>query len=182
MHVVVVSNVSWTSWYDLNTALKLDPTASSALATSLTASPTTLASFTTFQNLTHFAVVQRFWPYISKIEKVAKKLRYFVILSQPSSHNHPSIIKGVWSLNDRCVVVVNMENFPDWPQGDSWYVTTFWETVESLVLTGFMSDQGHRWPMEYKKAWQHCGGMVAHLRHGLASGRCNVIQNQTIIE
>ena len=151
-HVVVVSNVSWTSWYDLDTALKLDPTASSAPATSLTASPTTLASFAAFQNLTHFAVAQRFWPYISKIEKAAKKLHYFVILSQPSSRNHPSIIKGVRSLNDRRVVVVSMENFSDWSQGDSRYVSTFWETVESLVSNGFMTDQGHRWPMEYPKA------------------------------
>jgi hypothetical protein len=141
-HVVVVSNFTWTSWYDLDRALKLKPTASSAPA----ATPTTLASFAAFQNLTHFAVAQRYWPYISKIRKVAKKLRYFVILSQSKPLVLRSIVKAVRSLNDRRFVVVNMEHFSDWPQGDSRCVTTFWETVETLVSGGFISDQGDRWP------------------------------------
>ena len=148
-HIVLVSNFSYIAWDDLERALKL---ASSAPAASLTAAPTALALVDAFQNLTHFAVARVAWRNISIIQKVAKKLRYFVILSQPSSLVYPSIIEGVQSLNDRRVVVVNMENFSDWPQGDSRCVTTFWETVETLVSNGFMSDQGHKWPMEYEKA------------------------------
>lgn len=147
-HVIIVSNSTWTVWYDLDRALAFDPTASSAPEASLIATPTTLASFAAFQNLSHFAVAQRCWPYISKIRKVAKKLRYFVIfLSQSNTVVHRSIIKAVRSLNDRRFVVVNMERFSDWPQGDSRCVTTFWETVESLVSGGFISDQGDKWSM-----------------------------------
>ena len=144
-HVVVVSDSCWTPWYDLDRALKVDPTASSAPAASLTATPTTLASFAAFQNLTHFAVVQKLWPYTLRVRKVAKKLRYFVILSQFKISNQPSIISSIRLLNDRRFVVVNMGHFSDWPQGDSRCVTTFWETVETLVLGGFISDQGDRW-------------------------------------
>jgi hypothetical protein len=149
-HVVVVTNFSWTSWYDLDRALTLDPTASSASEASLTATPTTLASFAAFQNLTHFAVAEIAWKYISKIRQVAKKLRCLVILSRANSLFHPCVIQGVRSLNDRRIVVVNMEYFSDWPQGDSRYVTTFWETVETLVSGGFISDQGDKWSMGYE--------------------------------
>jgi hypothetical protein len=145
-HVVVVSDFSWTPWYDLDRALKLDPTAISA---SQTATPATLASFDAFQNLTHFAVAEIAWQYVSKIRKVAKKLRYFVILSRANSLFYPILIRRVRSLDDRRFVVVNMEIFSDWPQGDSRCVTTFWETVETLVLGGFLSDQGDKWSMGY---------------------------------
>ena len=145
-HVVLVSNFSYIAWDEIEWALKL---ASSAPAASLTAAPTALDAF---QNLTHFAVARVAWRNISIIQKVAKKLRYFVILSQPSSLVYPSIIEGVRSLNDRRVVVVSMEDFSDWPQGDSRCVTTFWEMVETLVSNGFISDQGHKWPIGYKKA------------------------------
>jgi hypothetical protein len=151
-HIVLVSNFSYIAWDDLERALKLNLRASSALAASLTATPTTLASFDAFQNLTHFAIARVAWRQISIIRQVAKKLRYFVILSRPNTLTHPSIIQGVWSLNDRRLVVVNMEDFSDWPQGDSRCVTTFWETVETLVSNGFISDQGDKWPMGYEKA------------------------------
>ena len=142
-HIVLVSNFSYIAWDEIEWALKLEP------AASLTAAPPALDAF---QNLTHFAVARVAWRYISIIQKVAKKLRYFVILSQPSSLVYPSIIEGVRSLNDRRLVVVNMEDFLDWPQGDSRCVTTFWETAETLVSGGFISDQGHQWPIEYEEA------------------------------
>ncbi|EDR12200.1 uncharacterized protein LACBIDRAFT_323297 [Laccaria bicolor S238N-H82] len=152
-HVVVVSNFSWTSWIDLDRALNLKSTASSAPVASLTATPTTLASFAAFQNLTHFAVAQRYWPHISNIREVAQKLRYFVILSQSDALVHRDIImRAVLSLNDRRLVVVNMKHFWDWPQGDSRFVTTFWDKVETLVSGGFISDQGDRWPTRYERA------------------------------
>ena len=149
-HVVVVSDSCWTPWYDLDRALKVDPTTSSAPAASLTATPTTLASFAAFQNLTHFAVVQKLWPYTLRVRKVAKKLRYFVILSQFTFSNQP-IISSIRLLNDRRFVVVNMGHFWDWPQGDSRCVTTFWETVEALISGGFISDQGDKWSVGCEK-------------------------------
>jgi hypothetical protein len=151
-HIVLVSNFSYIAWDDLERALELNLRASSAPAASLTATPTTLASFDAFQNLTHFAIARVAWRQISIIRQVAKKLRYFVILSRPNTLTHPSIIQGVWSLNDRRLVAINMEDFSDWPQGDSQCVTTFWETVETLVSNGFISDQGDKWPMGYEKA------------------------------
>ena len=142
-HVVVLSYSSTiATWDDLERA-------SSAPTASLAATPTTLASFDAFQNLTHIAVGRKAWPYISQIRKVAKKLCYFAILTIGNSLLYRIVIQEVRSLNDRRFVVVNRKHF--W-EGDSRCVTTFWETVETLVSSGFISDRGHRWPMEYEKA------------------------------
>ncbi|EDR12668.1 uncharacterized protein LACBIDRAFT_311339 [Laccaria bicolor S238N-H82] len=147
-HIVLVSNFSYIAWDIYEWLIEVDLRATS----SLTATHTPLASFIAFQNLTHFAVSRVAWRYVSIIQKVAKKLRYFVILSQPGSLVYPSIIEGVRSLNDHRLVVVSMEDFSDWPQGDSRGVTTFWETVETLVSNGFISDRGHKWLMGHEKA------------------------------
>ena len=139
-HLLIVSNIPWIYWEDLKSALRaLDTMANPVVATTATI----FFSFAAFQNLTHFAVAKKYLFYTLDIRKVAKKLCYFAILDQSQGRRY--VIQMIRLQNDRRFVVINMEDFSEWPQGDSRHTMTFWGVVEALVSTGFISDQGDKW-------------------------------------